>query len=96
MLDHLRNLDVDDLIIMRMLLKVPRLNHISKMLGVTPPALSHRLRKYKNCIPDFELTHASDGTWTLGEGAKIFCDRASRALDVFLGGVHDPKNSDKQ
>jgi len=76
---YLRNLDIDDLFILSSLLDNPRLNSIAKILMLTPPALSHRLRKYRDYIPEFELTQKKNG-YTLSEKAEQFCIKARRAL----------------
>ena len=47
--EQLRNLDIDDLIIMSDILEAGAAETfvLSKKMRLTPPAISHRLRKYK-------------------------------------------------
>jgi len=80
---QLRLLDIDDLIIMKMLLSSSKLKDISDLLGVSAPALSHRIRKYKENIPEFNLTIIRGKGWELSSVAKDFCGKAALALDLF-------------
>ena len=90
MLQHpLRILDIDDLIVLKMLLSADKLKDISKTLGITPPALSHRLRKYREYIPDFEIT-TTQGKWDMSDPAKIFCEKATAALSALAVVVETP------
>jgi len=78
---YLRNLDVDDLFILSSLLDHPKLNWIAKTLRLTPPAIAHRLRKYREHIPEFELSQKSNNSgYTLSEKTEQFCIKARRAL----------------
>ena len=90
MQSYLRYLDFDDLIILTSILDNKPLKDIAKSLGITPPALSHRLRKYKAHIPNFEIKSVqkkgNGNKWqysdSLTEGAKQFCSKAKLALET--------------
>jgi hypothetical protein len=85
-MEYLRFLDIDDLIIMKMLLVAPRLTDISKALGLTPPALSHRLRKCRTHLPGFELKVAKGShKRELSETARLLCLKATKALSILTG-----------
>ena len=81
--NQIRLLDIDDLIVMKMLLTAPKLKDISALLGISAPALSHRLRKYRENIPGFDVKTIRGEKWVLSEFAKTFCEKATLALDLF-------------
>jgi DNA-binding transcriptional ArsR family regulator len=88
---HLRHLDIDDLIILSALYRGEKLKDISAGLRLTPPALSHRLKKYRNHLPNFYLETARAGIsriYPLREDTKQICMRAKQALDI-LGHTTD-------
>jgi DNA-binding transcriptional LysR family regulator len=77
----LRMLDMDDLILLNHLLEGGRPSTGAALLGLTPPAVSHRLRKIEQVygIKLFERTGARVG---LNEEAKILSKKASEALTL--------------
>ena len=81
---YLRYLDIDDLIILTSLSHSIALKDIAKLLRLTPPALSHRLKKYRLHIPNFNLPKTVGGTKTypLDEQTKQICIKAKQALDT--------------
>ena len=86
---YLRYLDIDDLIILASLLQETALKNISGSLGLTPPALTHRLKKYRCYIPNFTLrtTKNKGGTknhrpYPLDDATKDICLKAKHALDI--------------
>jgi len=84
---YLRHLDIDDLIILKSLLEPDLcLKNIARSLGLTPPALTHRLNKYRTYIPNFELAtkKLAKKTPPLTEETIKICNRAKQALDTLL------------
>ena len=79
-LRYLRYLDVDDLLILKLLLSPRNQVEIARIMGLTPPALTHRINKYRDCIPNFEVKN--NGSRELTESSRQFCERASKALDA--------------
>lgn len=84
---YLRYLDIDDLIILASLLQETALKNISGSLGLTPPALTHRLNKYRCYIPNFTLkTSRNKGCthrlYPLDAATKDICLKAKHALDI--------------
>lgn len=87
--EYLRVLDIDDLIILSSLLDYSRpMVTIAKELRLTSPALSHRLKKYKIHIPDFNILAHKSGHRELSPEAEKFCANAKKALKV-LGFDYD-------
>lgn len=89
----IRHLDIDDLIVLSSLLDEQPLWKISRKLGVTPPALSHRLNKYRVHIPDFKFNSQkgfnNSCSYSLDEPTKIVCQKAKQAMEIlttFSGG----------
>jgi hypothetical protein len=87
--NYLRYLDIDDLIILTSLLEGQKLGQIALYLQLTPPALSHRIKKYRTFIPNFTLDSGTKGNWhqtyPLEEETKNICIRAQQALGILLG-----------
>lgn len=84
---HLRHLDIDDLIILSALLREEKFKDISASLRLTPPALSHRLNKYRKYLPNFYLETARTGVtkaYPLCEETKQICIKAKQALDILV------------
>ncbi|MGE0175260.1 MAG: LysR family transcriptional regulator [Oligoflexales bacterium] len=77
----LRMLDMDDLILLNHLLEGGRPSTGAALLGLTPPAVSHRLRKIEQVygIKLFERVGTKVG---LNEEAKILSKKASQALTL--------------
>jgi hypothetical protein len=78
MQSYLRYLDVDDLIILTSLLDSTPFTLIAKSLGITPPALSHRLRKYESHIPNFQIKSIPKGN------QKVYSDSMSEEQGNFV------------
>jgi len=85
--NYVRYLDIDDLIILSSILK-PTVNFgkVAKSLGITPPALSHRLVKYRNHIPDFDY---DANVKYLSNSVVDICTKARLALNALEGDEHD-------
>jgi hypothetical protein len=89
--NYLRYLDIDDLIILTSLLQGQRLGQIAISLKLTPPALSHRIKKYRTFIPNFTLDSGSRGNWrkidfySLTDDTKQICIKAKQALGILSG-----------
>jgi len=84
---HLRFLDIDDLIILAAMTSSSyNLNKVANDLGLTPPAVSHRLKKYRTYIPNFTLnkTNKPGQYYQLTPEAKEFCLKAKQALTTLL------------
>jgi len=80
---YLRYLDVDDLLILKLLLSPLTQVEIAKTMGLTPPALTHRVNKYRDRIPNFEVkNNGSRKLRKLTESSREFCERAAKALDA--------------
>ena len=85
---QLSRLDIDDLIIMSLMLEDSTYAEICYMLKLTPPAISHRLRKYLEVFGENFLV-----TWktkkVLSETGKLFALKARQALCSFLDTTDD-------
>jgi predicted transcriptional regulator len=84
---YLRHLDIDDLIVLTSLLDHTPLSTIAKNLGLTPPALSHRMGKYRTHIPNFKIETSKKNNknvtkMQLSEETKQFCLKAKLALQA--------------
>lgn len=87
MITYLRHLDIDDLIVLSSLLQPDlRLSYIAKALGITPPALSHRMHKYKEHIPNFKAPiikiKGKIRLAPLNEETTKICLKAKQALEA--------------
>lgn len=81
MTQYLRYLDIDDLIILSCLGDQIRYKDISAFLGLTPPALCHRIKKYKEFVPNFNID-AKAYPYKVDEATKEIFMRAKQALDI--------------
>lgn len=54
-LNKFRLLDIDDLIIIKMLGDGAKYVEIANQLRITPPAIAHRVNKYESIWPDFSV-----------------------------------------
>lgn len=81
---HLRHLDIDDLIILSSIVS-PNccFSGIARTLGLTPPAVTHRVNKYREHIPNFSIT-TKRGKYVLSPETKDFCIKAKKALNALL------------
>jgi len=85
--NHLRVLDIDDLIILASMISPNyNLSDVASDLGLTPPAVSHRLKKYRTHIPDFSLTTSKKKGpyYELTPETRNFCLKAKQALTTLL------------
>ncbi len=91
-----RPFDIDDLFILAALAKNTQLNKLAKALGLTPPAISHRLNKYRKHFSNFDLTITQTGA----AGKNIFsvspetleiCKKADKALKLLMEDGNDKK-----
>lgn len=73
-MSELRHLDLDDLIGMVLISDGVRQVEVAKTLGLTPPAVSHRVRKWESVFGVRMLERNRDGKHNLvltEEGAKV-------------------------
>ena len=80
--EHLRVLDIDDLFILSSLLENQKLSSIAKVLRITPPALSHRIKKYRENIPNFDFEVDRNSVKRFSLETEQFCNRAKMALQA--------------
>jgi predicted transcriptional regulator len=83
---HLRYLDIDDLIILSSLLSPDFcFVDVAKTLGLTPPAVTHRVNKYRTHIPNFSVkTQTKRGKYQVSPETRAFCLKAKEALTMLL------------
>lgn len=81
----LRQLDFDDLIVMDLLVRGFTGKEISKHLGLTPPAVSHRFAKLATVFSDEGKFFDRVGNRRVPSpfGQEI-CEKGQKALNVFL------------
>ena len=84
-LGKIRHLDVDDLYVMSRLLDDVRMGVLSKKLGISPPAISHRRRKYEDLFPGFfmEKKSSSQRQMLSPKGIEI-CKKMKLAYDILM------------
>jgi DNA-binding transcriptional LysR family regulator len=82
----IRALDMDDLLILSLLHEGLSSKHISRFLTLTPPAISHRYRKY-HLLAGVKIFIPSKGfkSCQLTEEAKVFASKAREAYLHMLG-----------
>lgn len=79
---YLRQLDIDDLIILSLLSKPNvTISSISQDLSTTPAAVSIRFRKYRETIPRFKAERVG-GSYVLNKNTLDVCKKAQQALDT--------------
>lgn len=85
-LRNYRLLDIDDLMILKMIGEGCSYKEIRILLGVTPPAISHRLRKYGQVWDGFEIPKpvSYNGVRVLGEETRKITAMASKVLGSLL------------
>jgi len=83
---YLRQLDIDDLIILSLLAKPNfTISSISKCISTTPSAVSIRFKKYRKTIPKFKAERVGGrvgGTYVLNKNTRDVCKKAQQALDT--------------
>lgn len=85
-----RNLDIDDLVILKMIGEGRSYVDIRKTLGVTAPAISHRVRKYAATWDGFSVSKplSYKGERIPSEEAQRLITVATKALEVLTSEVH--------
>lgn len=78
---RLRMLDIDDLILLEHLLEGGRPSTGAALLGLTPPAVSHRLRKIENVF-EIKLFDRRGSRICLNQEGRLLSERARNALKV--------------
>ena len=76
---RLRMLDIDDLILLQHLLNGGRPSTGAALLGLTPPAVSHRLRKIEDVF-EIKLFERKGSRLNLNPDGKALSEKADRAL----------------
>ena len=75
----LRMLDIDDLILLQHLLQGGRPSTGAALLGLTPPAVSHRLRKIEDVF-EIKLFDRQGSKLSLNNDGRALSEKADRAL----------------
>lgn len=83
MYKKLRMLDMDDLILLQHLLNGGRPSTGAQLLGLTPPAVSHRLRKIEGVF-ETKLFERVGSRLNLNSAGKELSEKADRALSLML------------
>jgi len=76
---RLRMLDIDDLILLQHLLAGGRPSTGAALLGLTPPAVSHRLRKIEDVF-EIKLFERKGARLQLNIEGRALSEKASQAL----------------
>jgi hypothetical protein len=84
-----RNLDIDDLVLIKLLGEGATITESSKVLRVSPAAICHRLRKYNSIWPEFSTKNPESK-----KEKRTYCEdfpeiyrRVCLALEVLSEGV---------
>lgn len=77
----LRLLDMDDLILLQHLLNGGRPSTGASLLGLTPPAISHRLKKIEEVF-GVKLFDRKGPKLNLNDNGKLLSEKANRALEL--------------
>jgi len=88
----LRQLDVDDLIVLTLLAEGKTATQVSDHLGLTPPAVSHRFTKYTDIFDKEEFFLKVKGRRIPSEYGMRMCRIAQEALKVLTCEEEDPEN----
>lgn len=80
---RIRMLDIDDLILLQHLLKGGRPSTGATLLGLTPPAVSHRLRKIESVF-EIKLFERKGSKLNLNTAGKALSEKANRALQLMI------------
>ena len=81
--NQLRMLDIDDLILLQHLLNGGRPSTGAQVLGLTPPAVSHRLRKIENVF-QIKLFDRVGSKLNLNQDGKALSEKADKALSLMM------------
>lgn len=76
---RLRMLDIDDLILLQHLLNGGRPSTGAQVLGLTPPAVSHRLRKIEDVF-EIKLFDKVGSRLNLNQEGRALSEKADQAL----------------
>jgi DNA-binding transcriptional LysR family regulator len=76
---RLRMLDIDDLILLQHLLNGGRPSTGAALLGLTPPAVSHRLRKIEDVF-EIKLFERKGSRLNLNPEGRALSEKANNAL----------------
>jgi len=82
---HLRRLDIDDIILMHLEGQGVPLKNISKELGITAPAISHRRNKLDDIIDglyDVHVYHSNLRVKVLSQKGKEICKKMTDILNI--------------
>lgn len=79
----LRMLDMDDLILLQHLLNGGRPSSGAALLGLTPPAVSHRLRKIEDVF-QIKLFERKGSKLNLNNEGRALSEKANRALQLMV------------
>lgn len=79
----LRMLDMDDLILLQHLLQGGRPSTGAALLGLTPPAVSHRLRKIEDVF-QIKLFERKGSKLNLNSEGRALSEKANRALQLMI------------
>lgn len=82
---RLRQLDVDDLIVLNLLYEGKSAKDVSVFLGLTPPAVSHRFSKYVSLFDDKPFFKKVKSKRVPSEYGMEICKRASDTLKILAG-----------
>ena len=80
----IRMLDVDDMLLMTMLFHGLMPSEAAKKLGLTPPAISHRIRKIKDLFGEDIFENEKIKRIPTKKGKDIF-SRCEKALNIIEG-----------
>lgn len=80
----MRILDVDDMLLMTMLFHGLLPSEAAKKLGLTPPAISHRIRKLKDLFGEDIFEDEKIKRIPTEKGKEIFL-RCEKALNIIEG-----------
>ena len=80
--NDIRLMDLDDLIILALLYDGQRKVDIAKVLGITPPAVCHRMRKYLVMSPPLVGKGKLDEGFCLTIAGLAFAVKAKNAFEV--------------
>jgi len=83
LLDKLRGIDIDDLIILSLLSENVRGSEISKVLFLTQPAITHRLNKCRTIFGE-EIFQKIEHRRILSPIGKKVAEKAKKALSLFV------------
>jgi DNA-binding Lrp family transcriptional regulator len=79
---YCRSLDIDDLIVLRMLGEKKTYVEIGKVLGLSSPSICHRVRKYEELWEEFSITMRIGRERVCSTKAQEVCTMAANVLEV--------------